>query len=182
MGGLPTRHLLPWARFGYIPEPAHRKAGFLDRQPFFPYSASTMFSRLFVLMLVLGGLAATLTGCEYAFSDVATRIRYRLHDAMIELRLSRQDEMTVVLRPDHWPDACPKMAGYRLVISPYHGGKQVPTGEILIKCKAGRSYYTGLGSENLYVTRDMTVDKHPDEDLRMTLRTTSSGVEIIAVE
>jgi hypothetical protein len=129
-------------------------------------------------------LVATIliTGCEYVFSDVATRIRYRLQTALTELRHSPRDELTIALRPDHWPDACPRGGGYRLVISPYRGGKQVPVGDIMIRCTDGHPYYTGLGSETLYVAQDLTVDKRRDEDLRITLRKTAAGVEITQLE
>lgn len=127
-------------------------------------------------------LALALTGCEYAFSDVATRIRYRLLDAMSELQRSKSETISVALRPDHWPDECPKEAGYRLVISPYKGGKQVATGDIVVSCRAGREYYTGLGSERLYVTRELAVEKKKDDEVRLTLRKTPSGVEIVSLE
>lgn len=126
--------------------------------------------------------AFLITGCEYAFSDVATRIRYRLQTALAELRQSPHDELTIALRPDHWPDACPRGGGYRLVISPYRGGKQVAVGDITITCSDGHPYYTGLGSENLSVARDLTVDKRRDEDLRITLRKTAAGAEITTLE
>ncbi len=133
-------------------------------------------------MTLLMGLAVTCAGCEYIASDVATRIRYRLHDATSELKRSSRDSMTIALRPDHWPDECPKRAGYRLVISPYRGGKRVATGDIVVTCKGKRSYATGLGLEDLYVARDIAVEKGSDEDLRITLRKTASGVEITGLE
>ncbi len=126
--------------------------------------------------------ALLVTGCEYAFSDVATRIRYRLQSALAELRHSAQEELTITLRPDHWPDACPGGGGYRLVISPYQGGKQVRVGDIMIRCRGGHPYYTGLGSEDLYVAADLAVDKRRDEDLHITLRKTAAGVEITRLE
>jgi len=133
-------------------------------------------------LIWLAALAALISGCEYVVSDVATRIRYRLHAAVSELKLSTHDSVTVSLRPDHWPDECPKRAGYRLLISPYRGGKQVATGDIAVTCKGGRSYATGLGLEQLYVAQDLAVEKESDEDLRITLRKTSSGVEIVGLE
>lgn len=131
---------------------------------------------------MLTALAVTWPGCEYVASDVATRIRYRLYAAASELKRSSHDSMTIALRPDHWPDECPKRAGYRLVISPYRGGKQVATGDIAVTCKGKRSYSTGLGLEELYVAQDIAVEKGSDEDLLITLRKTSSGVEIAGLE
>lgn len=141
------------------------------------------FSFSFYHSLVwLVALATLLAGCEYVLSDVATRIRYRLHAAVSELKLSTHDSVMVSLRPDHWPDECPKRAGYRLVISPYRGGKQVATGDIAVTCRGGRSYSTGLGLEELYVAQDLAVEKGSDEDLHITLHKTSSGVEIVGLE
>jgi hypothetical protein len=133
--------------------------------------------------LLLGFLATVaLSGCEYFLSDVATRIRYALLDAKAELQKSPKETLTITLRPNHAPDGCKGAAGYRLEISPYRGNKQVATGDISAKCNAGRHYHTGLGSESLYVTRVMTVEKKADDDVRITLRKTSSGVEIVGLE
>ena len=132
---------------------------------------------------MLGLLAtAALSGCEYAFSDVATRIRYALVDAEAELHGSRKDTLTITLRPNHAPDGCRDGAGYRVVLSPYRGNKQVAVGDVDVHCNGWRHYYTGFGSEGIYVTRIMTVEKKADEEMRITLRKTSSGIEIVGLE
>lgn len=127
-------------------------------------------------------LCALTAGCEYAVSDVATRIRYALRDEGSALQRSGKDAVTLALRPDHWPDGCPGDGGYRLVLSPYRGGKQVATGDIVVHCRGGGAYYTGLGSEQLYVVREMSVEKAKEDDLRITLRRTQAGIEIVGLE
>jgi hypothetical protein len=129
------------------------------------------------LVIIVGA-----SGCEYAFSDVATRIRYRLLAESASLRDSSNETAVVAMQPDHWPDQCRRGQGYRLVLSPYKGGKQVATGDIVVNCKGGGSYYTGMGSENVYVAREMWVEKKNNEELRMTLRKTSAGVEIVSLD
>jgi hypothetical protein len=129
------------------------------------------------LVIIVGA-----SGCEYAFSDVATRIRYRLLAESASLRDSSNQTAVVAMQPDHWPDQCRRGQGYRLVLAPYKGGKQVATGDIVVNCKGGGSYYTGMGSENVYVAREMWVEKKNNEELRMTLRKTSAGVEIVSLD
>src|SRR5918995_4276024 len=129
--------------------------------------------RLIHLALLLT-MAAAMSACEYAFSDVATRIRYRLLEESASRRLSHNETVTIALRPDHWPDECRKGEGYRLVLSPYKGGKQVATGDIVVNCEGGGIYYTGMGSESIYVAREMTVEKKKEDELRITLRKTNS--------
>lgn len=131
---------------------------------------------------LLVGLIAGASACEYAFSDVATRIRYRLLAESASLRDSSNETAVIAMQPDHWPDHCHRGQGYRLVLSPYKGGKQVATGDIVVNCKGGGSYYTGMGSENVYVAREMWVEKKNNEALRMTLRKTSAGVEIVSLD
>ena len=75
-------------------------------------------------------LATLLSGCDYAFGDVATRIRYALLRESTLLQWSGNDTVTISLHPDHWPDACRIGQGYRLVLSPYKGGKEVASGDI----------------------------------------------------
>jgi hypothetical protein len=124
-----------------------------------------------------------LAGCEYFVSDVATRIRYALMREAEALGAATGSTTTFTLRPDHWPDDCPGGSGYRLVLRPYAGGKQVAVGDILISCKDGRrGYGTGFGSERLYVAREISVEKKRDEDLRITLRRTETGIEIAALQ
>ena len=136
------------------------------------YTLARMPLRLAISMLLL-----ILAGC----SDVATRIRYTMLDALGDLEKSKEPSTTVTLRPDHWPDACPGR-GYRLTISPFKGGKQVKTGDITIACKGGRTYYTGLGSEKINVPRELTIEKRSDEALRVTLRKSATGVDLVALE
>ena len=136
---------------------------------------------MFRLVLLLA-IAALMAGCEYTFSDVATRIRYALLEESTLLLLSKNETVTIALRPDHWPDACRKGQGYRLVLSPYRGGKQVASGDIVITCKGGGSYYTGMGSENIYVAQEMAIEKNKEDELRITLRKTNSGTEVVRLE
>lgn len=126
--------------------------------------------------------AAVAAGCQYALSDVATRIRYALAEEQARLQSSRDETATLAIDPDHWPDGCPRGAGYRLTISPYKGGKQVPVGDIDVRCQGGRHYYTGLGSEQIRIAREMAVEKKAGERVRITLRKTATGVEIVALE
>jgi hypothetical protein len=127
-------------------------------------------------------LAFCLGGCEYFFSDVATRIRYALLDESARLQSSTSPTASFSLRPDHWPDACPAGQGYRVVFSPYKGNKQVAVGDIFISCKGGGVYYTGLGAESIYVSRELTAEKRTEDELRITLRRTAAGTEIVALE
>ena len=120
-----------------------------------------------------------MAGCEYAFSDAATRVRYALLKAESGLQLSRNGTTTITVDPDHWPDGCNKGRGYKLMLSPYKGGKQVPVGDIDVYCSDGHRYYTGFGSEKIYVSREMAVDKKAGEEVHITLRKASAGVEII---
>ena len=118
-------------------------------------------------------------GCEYAFSDAATRVRYALLKADISMHLSRNETMTITADPDHWPDGCDKGKGYRLVLSPYKGGKQVAVGDIDVYCNDGHRYYTGFGSEKIYVSQEMSVEKKAGEEVHLGLRKSASGVEIV---
>lgn len=131
------------------------------------------------LALVLGGLS--LSGCDYAFSDVATRIRYALLRQLPSASTAGKTT-TVSLRPDHWPDGCRGSGGYRLTISPYRGGKQVETGDIVVACRGGGSYATGLGSEAIALAGDLSIEKGRDEDLVITVRGTGRGIEIVTVQ
>lgn len=133
------------------------------------------------LCWLLLGIASLTTGCEYAFSDVSTRIRYAMLAGLDDLQKSNEQSVTLTLRPDHRPDACPG-GGYRVTISPYKGGKQVPTGDITIACKGGRTYSTGVGSERINVPRELTAEKRSDEELRVTLRKSAAGADLVALE
>lgn len=141
-----------------------------------------IFSMGIIRLVFLLALATFMSGCEYAFSDVATRIRYALLVKSALLHLSKNETVTIALRPDHWPDGCRKGEGYRLVLSPYRGGKQVASGDIVITCKGGGIYYTGMGSENIYVAQEMAIEKKTEDELRITLRKTNSGTEIVGLE
>jgi hypothetical protein len=113
---------------------------------------------------------------------VATRIRYAVLEKSAQLKSSTDETATITLRPDHWPDACRKGEGYKLVLSPYKGGKQVATGDIVVTCKGGGSYYTGMGSENIYVSKEIAIEKKTEDELRILLRKTASGTEIVGLE
>lgn len=140
----------------------------------------SLSTKLLALILLPAVLAAA--GCKYAFSDVATRIRYALLAAQGDVRSSPSGMVTLSLQPDHWPDNCRKGAGYRLVLSPYKGDKQVAVGDIVVHCHGGGQYYTGLGSERIYVSRELSVEKQPGEELHLVLRRTSAGVEIVELK
>jgi hypothetical protein len=126
-----------------------------------------------VLLLVLVAVA----GC----TDIATRIRAEVEDAHARLESSQQESVSVTLRPNHFPDGCQAGAGYRLVIRPYSGGKQVPAGDIDVFCNGWRHYYTGL-SEKIRVPGELSVEKKADDEIRVTLRKTSAGAEIARLE
>jgi hypothetical protein len=130
-------------------------------------------------LALLSALTLLVAGCEYAFSDAATRVRYALFRANIAMQLTQNDTKTITVDPDHWPDRCRKGTGYRLVLSPYKGDKQVPTGDIVVYCNDGHQYYTGLGSEKIYVTQELAVDKGAGEEVHITIRKTSAGMEIV---
>jgi hypothetical protein len=127
-------------------------------------------------------LAVLLCGCEYFLSDVATRIRYALLAESARLQSSADQTATFSVRPDHWPDACPAGQGYRVVFSPYKGNKQVAVGDIFITCKGGGVYYTGLGAESIYVSRELAAEKRAEDALRITLRRTAKGTEVVGLE
>jgi len=139
---------------------------------------SASVGRLWVTAVAVFAIA----GCEYVLSDVATRIRYALNSAKSQLEQSEKDTLTIALKPNHAPDACPGGSGYRVVLSPYKGNKQVAVGDIDVHCQQRHHYWTGFGSEGIYVTRVLTVEKKVDEELRITLRKTPAGVEIVALD
>ena len=123
-----------------------------------------------------------LAGCEYIGSDVATRIRYALVAAKSELEGSGKDSLTITLKPNHFPDSCGDAASYLVVLSPYKGNKQVAVGDIDIKCQGKQRYYTGFGSEGIFVARELSVQKKAGEAVRITLRRAPRGIEIVALE
>lgn len=136
----------------------------------------TRITAIFIFLICL-------SGCEYFVSDVATRIRYALLRENAVLHASSELSRTFSIRPDHWPDACPGDQGYTLTLVPYRGGKQVKVGDIFINCKhEPQKYYTGLGSESIYVTAEMSIAKKPDEDLLITLTKTPQGTEITGLK
>jgi hypothetical protein len=138
--------------------------------------------RILALLFSLATAPALMSGCEYVLSDIATRIRYALLDAKAELQRSQKDTLTITLRPNHAPDGCQSGAGYRVVLSPYRGNKQVVVGDIDVYCNGSRRYYTGFGSEQIYVTHEMAVEKKADDEVHITLHRTSSGIEIVGLE
>src|SRR5262249_7774028 len=127
--------------------------------------------------LALITLLAATSGC----TDIATRIRHEIEEAQAKLETSPQDSISVVLRPNHSPDGCQEGAGYRLVVRPYSGGKQVPAGDIDVFCNGSRHYWTGL-SEKIRVPGQLVVQKKADEEIRVTLRRTPAGFEIAGLE
>jgi len=123
--------------------------------------------------------ALLLGGCELLASDVATRIRYGLRDAAARLQDGPDDSVVVTLEPNHWPDGCRQRARYRITLSPYRGGKQVPSADIEVQCPGQNAYATGT---RLRVARTLSVEKGADEPLRVTLRKTPTGVEVAALQ
>jgi hypothetical protein len=132
-----------------------------------------------VLVQVVVAWSLLLAGCEYAFTDAATRVRYALLRAELVMRLTGSETDNLALNPDHWPDGCGGAGGYQLALSPYKGNKQVAVGDIDVYCQSGRRYYTGFGSERIHVSKKMTVEKKPGETLHLALRKSASGVEIV---
>jgi hypothetical protein len=132
-----------------------------------------------VLVPVVVAWSLFLAGCEYAFSDAATRVRYALVRAEFVMRMTGSETDNLALNPDHWPDGCGGTEGYQLAVSPYKGDKQVAVGDIDVYCQNGRRYYTGFGSERIHVAKKMTVEKKPGETLHLVLRKSASGVEIV---
>ena len=133
-------------------------------------------------MAILLVAALALGGCEYFISDVATRVRYALDREAKALQSSADAERTFSIRPDHWPDACGGDAGYRLTLSPDRGDKAVASGDIRIDCVHGGPYYTGMGSEAIYVSAELRIDKRADEDLIISLRRSERGTEIVRLQ
>jgi len=131
-------------------------------------------------VLLVSALATS--GCKSLFSDVATRIRHALLKESARLRSSADQQLSFSLRPDHWPDGCRGDAGYRLVMTPDRGNKQVSSGDIVVYCLKGGKYYTGMGDETIYVTREIAIEKHKHDDLWITLEKTPRGTEIIRLE
>lgn len=121
-----------------------------------------------------------LSGCEYAFSDAATRVRYALLAA--QLGIVDGETRVITVDPDHWPEGCYLDSGYRLVLSPYKGGKQVAVGDIFVFCNNGQRYYTGLGSEQIFVSQELSVTKGAGEKVELTLKKTPAGIEITGIK
>lgn|SRR5262245_17509070 len=138
-------------------------------------SKGTLPGRFIAIMLVLSA-TSFLTGCEYAFSDAATRIRYALLAQSWRVQAS-DTPVTVTVYPDHFPEGCD--SNYRVVLSPYKGGKQVPVGDIFVHCQSGQRYYTGFGSEQIYVTKEIFIEKRAGEAVTLSLHKTASGSEIV---
>lgn len=129
------------------------------------------------LLLVLALGAA---GCEALFSDVATRVRYALVRAEADLGPAVGSTHTFTVDPDRWPDGCGGK-GFRLTLIPYRGGKQVPVGDVDVRCADGHPYWTGFGSPTITLAQELSVAKGPGESVSITLRRTTSGVEIVAL-
>ena len=52
----------------------------------------------------------------------------------------------------------------------------------MVTCKGGGTYYTGMGSEKIYVVREMAIEKGTEDELRITLRKTDSGTQIVGLD
>ncbi len=126
-----------------------------------------------------GSVLLTL-GCEYVGSDIATRVRYALGRETSSFQ-SSSETATITISPDHWPEGCGGV-GYTLRIAPDDGHKQVKTGDIFVTCDDGHPYYTGLGSERIYVTRELTVARKSGESVQIVMRKTDKGVELIELK
>jgi len=114
---------------------------------------------------------------ERLVSDVATRVRYALRNEAARMHLLREDTRVMTIRPNGWPDGCRAGSTYRLVLSPYKGNKQVPAADIDVHCAGGRHHYW-TGTE-LIVPAELAVEKGPDDEVRITLRRTPAGIEIV---
>lgn len=143
-------------------------------------SSPKCVERLLAAATLAGALA--LGGCEYLGSDVATRIRYALLAAQADLEKSGRPEATLALGPNHWPDGCGDAATYKVTLSPYKGNKEVAVGDIEVQCAGARTFYTGFGSEGIYVNRVLSVEKRAPDELRIRLKKTAKGAEIVALE
>lgn len=134
----------------------------------------------FVARIGISGLILMLVGCETLVSDIATRIRYKVRDAAAGLTVGRSVETTITLQPNGWPDGCQPGASYRVTLSPYKGNKAVPVGDITVNCQGWRTYYTGLAG--VTVRKELSVEKKADEPLRLTLKKTTQGIEVVSLE
>jgi hypothetical protein len=132
-------------------------------------------------MLAAGGLTLATVACEYIGSDAATRVRYDLGREAPSLEASQGESATITVTPDHWPEGCGG-AGYTLRITPDDGTKMVKTGDIFVTCDSGQPYYTGLGSERIYVTRELKVSKRSGEPVQVVMRRTGRGVELVELK
>ena len=93
----------------------------------------------------------------------------------------REETRTITVTPDHWPEGCGGV-GYKLRITPDDGKKMVKTGDIFVTCDSGHPYYTGVGSERIYVTRELTVAKRSGEPVQIVMRRTDKGVELVELK
>jgi hypothetical protein len=136
------------------------------------------FSQRYRLCAV--GFVLLLVGCETLVSDIATRIRFELRDAAQALAASPDDTITFHLEPNGFPDGCQSGAGYQVTLSPYQGGKAVAVGDIIVQCQGGRSYGTGL--EGVTVAQTVSVEIPAKEAIKVTLRKSAIGIEVVALE
>jgi hypothetical protein len=131
--------------------------------------------------LVAAGVALATPACEYVGSDAATRVRYDLGRETVVFRASSAETTTITVTPDHWPEGCGGV-GYTLRITPDDGHKQVRTGDIFVRCDDGHPYYTGLGSERIYVTRELQIARKSGEPVQIVMRKTEKGVELVELK
>ena len=134
------------------------------------------------LLALLIASSILMAGCDYTIADAATRVRYALFRAEIWMRLLRSDTLTITVDPDHWPGGCRNNVGYKLVLSPDKGDKQVAGDEILVTCNDRRPHYTGFGTNYIYVAREMAVEKKSGEEVQIALRRSSSRIEIVELK
>jgi hypothetical protein len=135
---------------------------------------------------LLGGLASGCVAlaseaCEYVGSDAATRVRYDLAREATIFQAMNADARTITVTPDHWPEGCGGV-GFKLRFTPDDGRKAVRTGDIDVVCDDGHPYYTGMGSERIYVTRVLTIAKKSGEPVDIVMRKTDKGIELVELK
>ncbi|MFY9288221.1 MAG: hypothetical protein WAO98_06930 [Alphaproteobacteria bacterium] len=137
------------------------------------------FWDLAIALTLAGAFVFFLSGAERLTSDIATRIRYALRDGAGTLALVSDKARAFSVRPNVWPDNCKNAKGYRIVISPYKGNKQVESADINVYCHGGRQFYTGT---ELIVRKKMSVEKSGEEAVIFILGKTEKGTEILSLE
>jgi hypothetical protein len=137
--------------------------------------------RVLAARMTAGGLALAGASCEYIGSDAATRVRYDLAREAAVFQAMNADSRTITVTPDHWPEGCGGV-GYQLRFTPDDGRKAVRTGDIDVLCDDGHPYYTGMGSERIFVTRELTIAKKSGEPIQIVMRKTDKGIELVELK